>query len=145
MNTLQEVEKSEIWKPVLLFKNTKSQLTTLTDENVLATVTREGQFVHSKMEDPVEANFFTGQENYLTFSRTYDIPFTCQFDLSWYPFDSQECTMILRPRGNTGLYVFLHAFQFKYSGKEDLAIYFIKDFKFMEKTLGSIKEVKGDV
>ena len=144
LNTLQEVEKTEVWKPVLLFKNTKSRLTTLTDANVLATITRQGHFTISGMEDPIQANFFTGRENPLTFSRTYDIPFTCQFDLAWFPFDSQECTMVLRPRGNSGYYVFLHAFQFTYLGQEDIAVYYITDFIYLERTLGDIKEVKGN-
>ena len=144
LNTLTEVEKADVWKPVLLFQNTKHKLTTVTDDDVLATVARQGSFTVSGIEDPVHASFFTGQENPLTFSRTYNIPFTCQFDLAWFPFDSQECTMVLRPRGNSGEYVFLHALWFTYLGQEDLSVYYIKDFKYMERTSAGIKEVKGN-
>ena len=144
LNTLQEVEKVGVWAPVLVFKNTKTKLTTITDENVVATVARLGPYTHSQEEDHVDADLFPGQENPLTFQRTYNIPFTCHYHLAWFPFDTQECSMELRPRGNSGLYVFLHALRFRYLGQVDMPHYYVKDLQYKERTLGSVKEVKGE-
>ena len=36
---------------------------------------------------------FQGSENTLKLSKTHDTKFLCQYDMAWYPFDSQICTM----------------------------------------------------
>ena len=36
---------------------------------------------------------FQGSENNLKLSKTHDTKFLCQYDMAWYPFDTQICTM----------------------------------------------------
>ena len=36
---------------------------------------------------------FKGSENPLSVSRFYKTNFICDFDMAWYPFDTQKCSM----------------------------------------------------
>ena len=53
------------------------------------TVTREGDFTRSGIEEVDEAEIFEGAENRLTMNQTYTWEFQCQYKLQRYPFDTQ--------------------------------------------------------
>ena len=53
------------------------------------TVTREGDFTRSGMEEVDEAELFEGAENRLTMNQTYTWEFQCLYELQRYPFDTQ--------------------------------------------------------
>ena len=143
LNKLTRVEKETIWKPVVVFDNTKSKDITQTDERTLAMINRKGEFSQSPSTEPEETYFFEGSENPITYTRIYDIPFICKYNMAWYPFDIQLCTMDLKPDGNTGEYVDLWKESFEYKGGEDLSVYFIKDARFEEVEFDKINTVKG--
>ena len=53
------------------------------------TVTREGNFTRSGIEEVDEAEIFKGAENRLTMNQTYTWEFQCKYKLQRYPFDAQ--------------------------------------------------------
>ena len=53
------------------------------------TVTREGDFTRSGIEEVDEAEIFEGAENRLTMNQTYTWEFQCKYKLQRYPFDTQ--------------------------------------------------------
>ena len=53
------------------------------------TVTREGNFTRSGIEEVDEAELFEGDENRLTMNQTYTWEFQCKYKLQRYPFDTQ--------------------------------------------------------
>ena len=53
------------------------------------TVTREGNFARSGIEEVDEAEIFEGSDNKLTMNQTYTQEFQCQYKLQRYPFDTQ--------------------------------------------------------
>ena len=53
------------------------------------TVTREGNFTRSSIEEVDEAEIFEGAENRLTMNQTYTLEFQCKYKLQHYPFDNQ--------------------------------------------------------
>ena len=76
-------------------------------------------------------------------SRVYDVDWICEYDMAWYPFDTQSCGMIFEVRGslsidcqkqtflpqtegNSGEFVELVPEQLNYLGPRDLTQYFIR-------------------
>ena len=53
------------------------------------TVTREGNFTRSGIEEVDEIEIFEGAENSLTMNQTYTWEFQCKYELQRYPFDTQ--------------------------------------------------------
>ena len=53
------------------------------------TVTREGNFTMSSIEEVDETEIFEGAENRLTMNQTYTWEFQCEYVLQRYPFDKQ--------------------------------------------------------
>ena len=58
------------------------------------TVSREGGFTRSGLDEVDEAEIFEGAENSLTMKQTYTHEFQCKYELQRYPFDSQVMTVI---------------------------------------------------
>ena len=56
------------------------------------TVTREGNFTRSGIDEVDEAEIFEGAENRLTMNQTYTWEFQCKYELQRYPFDTQVNT-----------------------------------------------------
>ena len=51
------------------------------------------------MEEVDEREIFEGSENRLTLNQTYTHEFQCLYDLEKYPFDKQECSIIMTTTG----------------------------------------------
>ena len=86
--------ESDIWYPVLVFHNTEEKENTLNDEKSVISILREGNnFSQSSLSWLENAHIYKGSENKLKLSRTYDVNFICNYNLFWWPFDTQHCTM----------------------------------------------------
>lgn len=72
-------------------------------------------------------------------SRVYDVNWICEYDMSWYPFDTQTCYMTLQPDGNSGEFIDLVDDGLEYLGPRDLTQYFIRSTKMIQdRDTGSI-------
>ena len=56
-------------------------------------VTRNGNHTASPIEDVHNNHLYSGNENEITISRVFATTFSCEFYLSYYPFDIQNCSM----------------------------------------------------
>ena len=76
-----------------MYDNTDQKEVTRLGENwewaTDVTVTREGNFTRSGLEEVDEIEIFYGAENSLTMNQTYTWAFQCQYELKRYPFDTQ--------------------------------------------------------
>lgn len=82
---------------------------------------------------------FKGSENPFVMSRVYDVNWICEYDMSWYPFDTQTCYMTLQPDGNSGEFIDLVDDGLEYLGPRDLTQYFIRSTKMIQdRDTGSI-------
>ena len=52
-----------------------------------------------------EAMLFSGQDNAIFLTREYYQDYGCNFDLLFYPFDTQMCEMIFEVQGKTDNYI----------------------------------------
>ena len=48
---------------------------------------------------------FSGKDNSISLRREYYKDYACEFDLRFYPFDTQMCVMIFEVKGKTDDYV----------------------------------------
>ena len=96
MNTLTNKEKGTIWVPQLVFTNTEKKDITKNDDKSFAVTRRDTDFEYS--DDSVKDNIFIfdGADNPFVMSRVYDVDWICDYDMRWYPFDTQVNTLIPR-------------------------------------------------
>ena len=126
LNTLTEAQKHEIWIPELVFHNTQSKLKSLVDQEAFVTISRKGKYDKNDKSQLQNAYIYRGEENPLTIARVYDIAFICEFDVRIFPFDTQNCSIVLAMAGNSGKFVHLSIDQFRYLGPVDLTQYYVK-------------------
>ena len=130
LNKLTEIDKKSVWKPIIVFDNTESKNVTVTDNRIIATVNKMGDPTFSPITDPVETYFYDGKDNPITFSRKYAVDFLCEYNLAWYPFDIQKCSLEFKPDGSSGEYIHLIRDKFRYLGEEELSVYFIQGHEY---------------
>ena len=131
LNTLTEVEKTDIWSPTIVFSNTKFKDKVKTDDRVIAKVSRRGNWTASSRTEPLRTLYYRGEDNPIMFSRKYTINFLCEYDMAWYPFDLQRCELNFEPFGNSGDYVVFINKEINYYDKIDLSKYYIKQWQFV--------------
>ena len=78
-----------IWIPSVTFLNTGDQDRSLRDNKSEVTVERLGQFQPSGESKEKNIYIYSGEENTLKISRVYSTKWLCNYDMLWYPFDTQ--------------------------------------------------------
>ena len=126
-NNLNNQEVGLLWIPKIVFYNTKERLKTIVDVETSMGVERMGNFTVAKNK-----LVFKGIENPLSVSRFYKTNFICDFDMAWYPFDTQKCSMNFVMEKGSRDFVDLLAHDLEYSGPLDLTQYFIKKKVFLK-------------
>ena len=127
-NNLNNQEMELLWIPKIVFYNTKERLETIVDAKTSMGVKRMGNFTIAKNK-----LVFKGLENPISVSRFYKTNFICDFNMAWYPFDTQKCSMNFVVDKGSGDFVGLIAHDLKYSGPLDLTQYFIKKKVFQSR------------
>ena len=125
LNTLMASEKQEIWVPSILFSNTRQDFASKNDEQTFAKVIRSknGSLISSETNEDILV--YKGSENEIRMYRIYEIDFLCDYQMHYYPFDVQLCTMDLIIDGNTAKFIDLLPGNLTYSGSVDMAQYYI--------------------
>ena len=96
LNALTDIEIQKLWLPLIIYDNTDQKETTRLAARqadaqwaTTITVSKEGNFTRSGLEQADEIEIFQGKENTLTMNQTYSKEFQCRFKLQRYPFDTQ--------------------------------------------------------
>ena len=97
-NILGKGEQSSIWTPQMVFSNTNNNDETATDNRTTLKVIPNNDFKYDVGDSSYLHNIqiFSGSSNQLEMSRSYSTSFLCTYKLSWYPFDTQLCSMDIR-------------------------------------------------
>ena len=140
LNKLTREEMDILWVPKLIFHNTNLRLETLLDEKAYLSVARIGNYTAQK-----NRRTFDGSENPLTVSRFYKTSFICNFDMAWYPFDTQKCSMVFVVESTAEAFVDISIGDLNYSGPKELTQYFIKKEVFYSKEQGGIETTVVDI
>ena len=141
LNSLSYEEQLSLWTPSIVFWNTEKQLKTLNDKDSFGSIRRdaEGSIIDRSVNEDIEV--FRGAENEITYSRVYSITFYCNYQMAWYPFDTQTCTMKMVFDGVLDNYANLLAGVLEFSGEKELTQYFIQDYRIKQETIQDMAAV----
>ena len=137
MNTLIYAESQMIWVPTILFFNTKNHRTSNNDQQTLITIERNknGSLIGPTVNEDIMV--YEGASNQIKMSRVYEVDFICLYDMMFYPFDIQYCTVDLVMAGSAGRFLNLLPGNLLYTGEKDLSQYYVLDYSIV------ITEVKN--
>ncbi len=105
----------------------------------------KGPFRLNPVHESEERYVFSGGENPLVYKRHYNVQFQCNFDMSFYPFDVQRCTMVF-VRETSGKFALRpwpstskdgreeKADSLFYLGQRELVQYYIDEWGFVTQT-----------
>lgn len=86
--------KQAIWLPTLLFGNTfGNEPLIVNDDSLSVQVLKEGQPIIKDRFHLDEGQYYLGSENSLVLFGHYQHYFHCHYDLTAYPFDTQNCSI----------------------------------------------------
>ena len=144
-NQLTEMERNLIWIPILTFINTENKDSTVLNEKTNIQIDRNGSHVKSALSEVDNLYKYYGGNNPLIMIQFYNTRFICDFNMLWYPFDTQRCYFVLTMQGDSWKFVELLRETLRYSGPKDLMLYFIKDQKFKSVTLSGVQAIKVEI
>ena len=97
-NKMSTEDTKRMWTPWFVFENIRhKQDIKRTDEKDIMTVipNQEFQFELSDKTKFQHTRLFKGDENIIENRKQFTVKWVCDFDMRWYPFDSQRCKMIM--------------------------------------------------
>ena len=146
-NILSESERLGIWIPKVIFKNTKATLTSILDDNSIIRVIPNMNFTHGRtdLQKPQNIYLFKGIHTEVEMSRSYDTEFLCSYNMGWYPFDSQSCTLDYVLDATVSAFVSLEMDSLTYSGPVELTQYFVRQSLMRPFTIGDRQGVRVTV
>ena len=133
-NSLSLSEQQALWNPKFVFWNTKKELRTINDETTFASVNRSGngKIIDKSVNEDILT--YLGAENPISNSRVYSLQFFCDYNMQWYPFDQQTCSIQMIMDGVLDSYADLRPRDLLFSGPQELSQYYVKHF-LMEKAV----------
>ena len=135
LNTLVELEKEQIWTPKLILDNTKQKTRTKTDSESVISVKREGNYTRNTLEDVDNIYIFKGLYNPLDMSRVYQTEWICDYEMNWYPFDTQNCRMTFAVTQDMNNFIRLVGNGHTYQGPVELTQYFVRNTQMFPELL----------
>ena len=103
----------------------------MTKNATKATISRQGKFTKSAQRFLDNIYIFEGSENPIQNQRIYEIEWICNYQIQWYPFDTQRCYMVFSPTSEISDFVTLEAGIHKYTGPDLLTEYLIVSSKMV--------------
>ena len=137
LNTLVEDEKQNIWTPSMIFDNTDEKVRTKTDVESLISVKREGNFSRNTIDNVDNVYIYDGAENPLQMSRVYHIGWICEYQMNWYPFDTQVCSMTISVTEDLNDFITIEADGHENLGPVELTQYFIRNTEMNINLIGN--------
>ena len=137
LNTLVQDEKQLIWTPTLIFDNTDEKTRTTTDRESTISIKREGTFVKNTLESIDNVYIFQGLHNPLDMNRVYETEWICDYEMNWFPFDTQKCRMTFAVTPDLNNFIRIVGNGHTYLGPVELTQYFVRDTQMFEDILGA--------
>ena len=92
-NTLVLVDVERLWIPNIIYRNNKDNDDTVSLlEKSKFKIERLGNFSRSDLSVLDEIEMFEGKDNPISMIQSYTKPFKCNYDLRYFPFDTQVKT-----------------------------------------------------
>ena len=116
-NILDRFWQDQIWLPPLIFKNTEERVPILMGKEVRVEVLRQGEPKKCEVSQMHEGNQFSGDKNELQLVAKDVLFYNCVFELSWFPFDVQHCSIDIRIPKQLRDYTTLIPYRVVYKGE----------------------------
>ena len=149
LNLLSPAEEETVWFPEVVFENVAS------DEDWMEIIlSKEYNVVRDIEEDDIDPMgetaidntfMFSGKENYHFLNKEFTILWICQFNMMWYPFDTQTCAMQFKIVNKFADFVDLNPQHLAYSGPTDLTQYVVKSSVMCRASIGDYEGVEVNI
>ena len=149
LNLLSPTEQETVWFPEVVFENVAS------DEDWMEIVlSKEYNIVRNIEDDDIDpvgvtaidnTFIFSGEENSHFLTKEFTILWICNFNMMWYPFDTQTCAMQFKIVNKFADLVDLSPQNLTYSGPSDLAQYIVKSYKMCRVKIQSSNRERVDI
>ena len=148
VNLLSPAEEESIWFPTMVFENIASNedwiaIDVNEEHNIVRNV--EGNFDPVEVTDVDNAFIFSGEENSHYLSREFTILWNCDFNMMWYPFDTQTCAMQFKIINEFADRVKLNPQHLAYSGPTDLTQYVVMRSIMCQASVGEYEGVEVNI
>ena len=103
----------------------------------------ENTFQPSDKTDMENSFMYAGAENKHRLKKEFTVLWICNYQLTWYPFDTQTCSMKMRSQYPD--LVDVHPIDISYTGPKALSQYVVKSTKMCRAMIGSEEGVVVDI
>ena len=116
-NILNRFWEDQIWLPPFYYSNTVDDVPILMGNRVRVEIKRQGEPKGNDVSRINEEYQFSGKENELNLVAKDELIYKCNFELSWFPFDAQHCSIIIAIPNELRKYTTLIPYKVEYWGK----------------------------
>ena len=98
------------------------------DKKSIIRILANENFTHSRTDLSHHQNIyiFPGEDTNVEMARTYATEFLCLYNMNWYPFDTQSCSLDFMLDATANTFVSLMPGSLNYSGPVELTQYFVR-------------------
>ena len=122
---------SMLWMPKTVLSNSAKIGPNTPESSTIIYVERRAAGVSRLMPGSITRSlYYDGAENPLTWQDTKKIYFSCSFDYTWYPFDTQNCKMKFNTFDSVESAVNLVPLNVTYAGERQLMVFFVDYVRF---------------
>ena len=112
-----------LWFPKIILANSIDIPVVPNDEEGKILVRRNGSFTMSDEHDLHETAYFSGATNPIHFTRNINGKFKCDFNLRFFPFDTQNCFIAFTAGNTVRNFISLYGDSLTFTGKTILATF----------------------
>ena len=131
VNLISPEEEEKTWFPTVIFENELSE-----DDTVWFKLNQEYSLIRNleNQYKPIgvgeidNAYMYSGDVNKHFMRREFAVEWMCEYDMAWYPFDTQECTMQYKIVNKFSDFAALVRGNLSYIGPEALTEYTVKGY-----------------
>ena len=144
-NQMTKDDKNFMWIPWTVIDNIEHRDNIMqTDLRDIVTIipSKDFKFVRDQKTNIENTMVFEGSENIINYERQLTVNFICNYNMMWYPFDTQKCTMELYHNEDS---ITLNPVNVNYTGPKDLPQHVVNDVHIcnhiIHKKIGVLVEV----
>ena len=146
LNILSEEQKNDIWFPTILIANSEANIVEVpNDSQSKLSVRKNGSLTMSSKENIQESALYQGKENNIIYLRQFTEKLKCVFDLTFFPFETQTCSMSFKVGNKERNLVELIGDHVEFSGNRKLSTFDVIKSELEEKVVSDVIDVKVNI